>query len=356
MDLSVVEQLFGHHEAALRIQDTALERQRLYRTITSNGPPHLRILALAAPLDVGGNTPIEFLIAEPDIELMTLYVVPGYPVGPLPEHDVAIVIMSDGEGSAASLRQLGGVTASWPRPLLNDPAQIMQTDRDRLFNAIQSVPGTCVPANARLSREQLAEIAAGRASMPDGFDYPQVVRPVDSHAGRGLDLLHARADIAAYLSGQQDAAYFIMPFVDYSGDDGQFRKYRVTFIGGIPYACHMAISEQWKIWYLNAEMANSRAKLAEEQDFLENFDTGFGLRHGAALLEIASRLALDYFSIDCTETRDGRLLVFEAGISMVVHAMDSVDVYPYKLPQMRKIFAAFLAMLDRRAFPPQATP
>ncbi len=36
---------------------------------------------------------------------------------------------------------------------------------------------------------------------------------------------------------------------------------------------------------------------------------------------------------------------------MVVHAMDPVDLYPYKPPAMRKLFAAFRAMLLQAAAP-----
>jgi hypothetical protein len=43
------------------------------------------------------------------------------------------------------------------------------------------------------------------------------------------------------------------------------------------------------------------------------------------------------------------LLIFEADNTAVVHNMDSPEVYPYKSPQMRKIFEAFAAMLYRRA-------
>src|SRR5665213_896886 len=56
---------------------------------------------------------------------------------------------------------------------------------------------------------------------------------------------------------------------------------------------------------------------------------------------------LDYFAIDCAETRDGRLLLFEAGTGMIVHAMDSADVFPYKQIQMQKIFRAFGDMLEK---------
>jgi hypothetical protein len=41
-------------------------------------------------------------------------------------------------------------------------------------------------------------------------------------------------------------------------------------------------------------------------------------------------------------------LIFEADNTAVVHNMDSPEVFPYKPPQMRKIFDAFVAMLERR--------
>ena len=65
--------------------------------------------------------------------------------------------------------------------------------------------------------------------------------------------------------------------------------------------------------------------------------------------EIAARIGLDYFTIDCAETKDGSLLIFEADNTAVVHNMDPPDVFPYKSPQMHKIFGAFAAMLERRA-------
>jgi hypothetical protein len=64
---------------------------------------------------------------------------------------------------------------------------------------------------------------------------------------------------------------------------------------------------------------------------------------------IAGRVGLDYFIIDCAETSDGSLLVFEADNTAVVHNMDSPDVFPYKPAQMQKIFAAFVAMIEKRA-------
>jgi len=128
-----------------------------------------------------------------------------------------------------------------------------------------------------------------------------------------------------------------------------FRKYRVVMVDGRPYPCHMAIADRWDIWYLNAEMAFSESKRREEASFMETFDSAFALRHRGALAALFERVGLDYFTVDCAEDKDGNLLVFEADNTAVVHNMDSPELYPYKPPQMRRIFTAFAAMLERHA-------
>ena len=133
--------------------------------------------------------------------------------------------------------------------------------------------------------------------------------------------------------------------MEYRGPDGRFRKYRVLLIGGVPYACHIAISDHWIVHYVSSGMLECGEKRAEEAQFFEGFDDDFARRHRDALQVIAERVDLEYFGIDCSETRAGELLVFEVDSGMTVHAMDPVDIFPYKQPQMRKVFAAFRRML-----------
>jgi hypothetical protein len=99
------------------------------------------------------------------------------------------------------------------------------------------------------------------------------------------------------------------------------------------------------VHYLNAGMTESADKRAEEAYAMANFDSGFARRHAAAFEALHDRLGFDYYSIDCAETRDGRLLVFEADTAAIIHRMDPPDLFPYKQPQMRKVFAAFEQML-----------
>ncbi|RZM95973.1 hypothetical protein CWO91_38355 [Bradyrhizobium genosp. SA-3] len=353
LDLSLIVQLLGDKQAGLAIQSEVLTFHQLFRTPSAAPKPGLRVLALAADIDMGGNTPIDFLLEGSDIELLTLYVVKGVGLPEnLPVHDVAIVIASDSEECREALALIEKAALSWPRPLLNRPDLIGNLDRDKLYRLLTGVPGLDIPATIHATRAQLSELAQGRIAceaIADELHFPMIARPRGSHAGVGLAKLIDAAALAAYLAERKEQDFFVARFVDYVSPDGLYRKYRLAMVDGKPYACHMAIADRWDIWYLNAYMAFSEEKRAEEAVFMLDFDHAFAARHKSALEEMSRRVGLDYFIVDCAENQGGELLVFEADNTAVVHNMDSPVVFPYKPPQMRKIFAAFTAMLSRHA-------
>ena len=369
LDLSLIGQLLGHKQAGLSIQHEVLAAHRLFRLPCLSTSPRMRILALAAATDMGSNTPIEFLLEESDIELMMLYVISDaeLPV-PLPDHDIAIVIASDSDDCRDALRKIAAAAPRWPRPLLNSPKAICNLDRDKLHRLLAGIDGLVIPATIGASREQLlqsaeapsaeavsAEALATEALATEALSeiasnlaFPVIVRPRGSHAGVGLAKIDDVSAMWRYLEESEAKEFFVSRFVDYSGEDGLFRKYRVVFVDGRPYACHMAVAGRWDIWYLNAGMSGDAGKRLEEATFMSTFDIAFARRHQTALAAMAARIGLDYFIVDCAETKDGSLLIFEADNTAVVHNMDLPDIFPYKPPQMRKIFDAFVAMLERR--------
>ena len=355
LDLSLITQLLGDKQTGIAIQAEVLAFHQLYRSPCSFEKPRLRVLALAAAIDMGGNTPIEFLLEGSGIELQTLYVVAGVdmPV-PLPEHDVAIVIASDSEECLEALRKIDSVASRWPRPLLNPPRLVRNLDRDKLHGLLHGIAGLDIPATLGLTRAQLSEVAHSKAEFAEvspELKFPIIVRPRGSHAGVGLARLDHAAMVEPYLATRGEQEFFVARFVDYSSQGGLFRKYRIVFVDGRPYACHMAIADRWDIWYLNAGMAFDAEKRLEEECFMRDFDGDFAVRHKSALAAVADRVGLDYFTIDCAENKNGELLIFEADNTAVVHNMDSPEVFPYKPPQMRKIFDAFAAMLYRHLRP-----
>jgi hypothetical protein len=352
LDLSLIAQLLGDKQAGLAIQREILLSHRLFRSPCTLQKPHLRVLALAAATDMGSNTPIEFLLQDSGIELTTLYVIPECELpDPLPDHDIAVVVASDSADCRDALRKIAHAIPRWPRPLLNPPHLVSNLDRDKLHGLLRGIEGLEIPETVAVTRVCLSELSQSAIAPSDiaaGLSFPLIVRPRGSHAGRGLVKIDNPAAMERYLGERDEEEFFTSRFVDYSGSDGLFRKYRIVVIDGRPYACHLAIADRWDIWYINAGMSSSPSKRLEEETFMQTFDTGFAERHRTALSGMIDRIGLDYFTVDCAETQSGSLLIFEADNTAIVHDMDPPDVFPYKVPQMRKVFDAFAAMLYRR--------
>jgi hypothetical protein len=350
-DLSLVLQLTGHRDFALQVQAEALQMQQCFHLPAPAGPTGFRLLAIMGPGDLMANTPIECLLDGTDVALDLLYVGPGlaFPSS-VPDHDAVMVCVGENDDNRPLLASLARVLRTWPRPVLNRAEDILWLSRGGVCARLENVPGVAMPVTARTPRATLESMAAGSrppaTASPDEF--PILVRPVGSHAGQGLVKIDRPSEIAAYLRGRPEVEFCLTPFVDYRQPDGLFRKYRIALFDGRPFLCHLGISEHWMIHYANAGMAESADKRAEEARVMATFDEDFAWKHAGAFRAIHERMGLDYLAIDCGESTGGRLLVFEVDTSMVIHAMDPVELYPYKQPQMRKVFAAFREMLASR--------
>ena len=349
MDLSVVLQLIGNRELGLATQAQALKIQQHYQIPAAAGASAIRLLVLVSGGDLMANTPVEFLVENSDVALDFLYVDEQFPLpANLPEHDLVFVAIGESDHNKPLLAHIAERAKSWTRPVLNAPERIANLTRNGTCALLGAAPGICMPVSVRVSRAALAQIGDGSAAvtslLADG-GFPIIARPVGSHAGHGLDKIGDAAGIAKYLSAESAEEFYISRFIDYRNADGLFRKYRIMLIEGKPFICHMAISENWMIHYLNAGMAEDAGKRAEEARFMAQFDSDFALRHAGAFKSVTDILQLEYVGLDCSETSDGKLLIFEADSDMIVHAMDPVDKYPYKRPVMQKIFDAFHAML-----------
>ena len=349
MDGSTVLQLTGHKDLALALQSQAIAIQHFY-SFAPQTEARLKLLVIMGPGDLMANTPIEFLVEDSDVELTLLYLSldTAWP-DVVPEHDVMCVAIAESKANQELLRRVSLMTADWPRPVLNLPERIAVLSRDGVCRALQDCPGVEMPLTTRIRRNMVEQLADGdidvQSLLPDAR-FPLIIRPLGSHAGTHLEKIDAPADLKSYLQKLDAEEFYISRFVDYSSPDGRFRKYRIAVIAGQPYVCHYAISSHWMIHYLNAGMGESAEKRAEEAACMANFEQEFGLRQQAAIAAIDQRMGLPYLGIDCAETQDGKLLIFEVDNAMIVHALDPVDMYPYKKPAMQKVFSAFRKLLE----------
>lgn len=353
LDLSILLQLRGQPDTGLAVQQQALEVQQHFVLDPTVKRHAVRLLAIVAPGNLMTNTPLEFIAEGAGFSMQFLYVDPALPFpADIPDHDIAIVALSELDRNLATLDYINTWVDLWPRPVLNQPAPISVLGRDLICHQLQNLPGIEMPITIRVTRKELYQVADGNPPLDelivDG-DMPVIIRPVDSHAGQGLEKLDQPEALQDYLQRYQAEEFFVSRFVDYRSKDGQFRKYRVVVIDGQPELAHMAVSDHWMVHYGNAGMEQSAAKRFEEASEMSNFRKGFAKRHEAAMKTLHQVVGLDYFGIDCSETQDGQLLIFEVGASLNIHSMDSEEIYPYKRPQMYRIFNNFLNMLNQKA-------
>jgi hypothetical protein len=349
LDLSIALELQRKREIALAIQSDALRQAQHFRISRKPTESALKLLVIKAPGDLSSNTPIECLLENTNIAIELLYVGRNLPLPEIvPEHDLLFVAIAESEENRATLESLQQRLSTWPRPYLNAPREILKMERDRACELLSPIPGVAMPHTKRIDRHTLEELARGAiaidALLPSG-EFPVIVRPVDSHAGRGLIKAESPTELLPYLAENAGPQFFISQFINYSSADGLFRKYRVVLMRGTPFLCHMGISEHWMVHYPYKEMIENPDRREEEKQAMVHFDAAFALRHQRALAAIAEQIDLEYFGLDCAESVSGDLVIFEVASAMLVHAMDNLEIFPYKDAQMSKVFSAFRTML-----------
>jgi hypothetical protein len=349
-DLANILYAVRQPEKAALSQRAAIDISKTFhiRNGAGTGPT---VLVFVVAGDFMANTPIEFLLERSDADILLHFVDKTSDLSDIPEHDVAFIGIGESVENAEVLEHLHILLRDWNGPILNNaPRRILSLSRDAVAETFKDEPSILAPTTTKVAR---SDLLSQNADLRQGDDaaiatWPIIVRPVGTHAGGGLEKISSQAELELYLQSHADPEFYVASFVDYSGSDGKFRKQRIAFINGKAYASHLAVSDHWMVHYLSAGMAKYEERRAEEAAWMADFDQDFAVRHARAFDALHRRIGLDYFAIDCAELPDGRLLLFEADIAMIVHAMDSESVFPYKKLAMAKLFAGFERALRNR--------
>jgi hypothetical protein len=349
MNLSTLMFSLGQRESAFATLKQGLTLQRSFEIPALTQPSSFRLLMLMVPGDIAANTPLDCLLEGSDIDLICHYcALDSLLPDPLPTHDAVFIAIGDAPQNRPLLSALTAALHSWPVRVLNHPDAIPNTQRDTACQILQDIPGVLAPITYHATREQLTTVTESPSNslthIAPNLSFPLIVRPYDSHAGRDLERVADGAALLRYLSQVATEDFFVAPFIDYRGSDGLYRKFRIALVGGAAFAVHMAISAHWMIHYVNAGMYEDAEKRQEEARFMGHFDA-FIARHEQALRMIAERMGLDYVCFDGAETQAGELLIFEIDHVMVVHAMDPVELFPYKQEPIHQIQTAFRQLL-----------
>jgi len=346
-------QALGHPDVALANLQAVLQDNPV--TSRYSAAPRRRVLVLAVPGDFQANLPVGALLDATGTELHTLWLcdpeaILKNPRGafkgcPPPFNCVFIAIAEDARHQRALLAA-DRLAETLGMPIINRGERIAAVSRAGAARLLQNLPDAVVPLHTLIERDSLTSAAAG--PMPE---FPLIIRPSCSHAGKDLARLDDRAALRTYLDTVAGNLFYVAPFVDYRSADGFWRKYRLVFVGGRPWPYHLAIHSDWAIWYYNARMDLEVWKRAEEARFLQDIRQAFPGRALAALRTIGERVGLDYFGVDCGVLPDGRIVVFEIETGMIVHDWDAIGAFTYKRDSVESIRRATEAMIDLSVAP-----
>ncbi len=339
INLSAVLREEGLGAEAREQYDQAYRRKNFFTKFTPGARKTVLIL-----FDAGtGNMNLTHLFdtrATNLIDWMIEYAPPGQQAQ-LPPYDLVFNAMGDSDITTSGVTEpLTRFIAHCACPVLNPPDKVSRTARHRLPGLLSDIANLAIAPVRRYADAQ---------DWDKDLDarLPLLLRPIHTQGGEGLERMTTPEDVRRQRERQQGPVY-VFPFIDYRSCDGYWRKYRVIFIDRQPYPYHLGISRDWMVHYYTADMGDHAWKLEEEKRFLQDPRAVLGAAAMQTLREIGARLDLDYAGIDFSLLPDGRMLVFEANTTMLVHPEKADGPYTHKNAYVQRIFAAFEAMLVKR--------
>ena len=308
--------------------------------------PAVPVLALASVRL--GNMPIRQWLDDRIFDVTVVHVEYWDDSTPLPPHALIVNLVGDADLCAEALERADVLFARSAAPALNAPTRVSSTRRAENARRLRVVAGVVAPEIAILPRME----AAG----PDRFRFPVLLRTPGFHTGQNFVYVEDQGSLAAAIAALPGDELMAIEYLDARAPDGYARKYRVMFIDGKIFPLHLAISQDWKVHYFTAGMADNAAHRAEEQRFLEDMPGALGERAMAALAGIRVEIGLDYFGVDFGLAGDGSLLLFEANATMVVIAPSPEPMWDYRRRPVADILEAAKRMALSRALSTRRQP
>ncbi len=260
----------------------------------------------------------------------------------LPPYDLVFNLIGDADEGAAALACAAAFEERCAVRLLNEPRKVERTRRHMIPDLLGGIDDLVIPRVAQLPAAALRSPARQELLTGAGLGLPLLLRSAGKHGGETLERVTTEQELAEHCSSlpANDTVY-ATAYHEYRSPDGFYRKYRAIFVGGTLFPYHLAISPHRVVHYFSAEMETHPWKLDEELAYLANASAVLGERATAALNAIGRRMGLDYCGVDFSLLPDGRVLLFEANATMLVHPEDEYGVLGRKNPYVARILGAF---------------
>lgn len=275
---------------------------------------------------------------------------PGAELEALPPCDVIYNAVSDVDAMPRSLEIASRLAAATSIPIINQPDLVAKTTRQENYERFRSLDGVLFPKTLYIEGtvESKARLTA---TLEDAeLPLPIIIRRVGTHVGESLEKKDSLDALWDYIAEDPTGPFYVTEFVDYKTATGHYIKTRVQFVDGVPYPNHLWYSDDWCIVRgerSRALMDNHPWMEDEAKRFMSDFEDYFGEHGFKALREIHGRLPLDYFGIDCSLLKDGRILLFEINAAMYLKHTHE-EQQEFRKPYLQAINEALNDLMEKK--------
>lgn len=245
-------------------------------------------------------------------------------------------------------------------PVINHPEQVFQTTRVKNAALLAGIPNLKVP-RIELFRIDQASPDAIVADVGQRFDYPLIVRKTTVHQSSSSNenvaaLLADPAALRDHIERSGWPEFYALEFVDLKREDGLYRKIRVVYVDREVIVPRLGMFPGWMVSDRRSdadgiEFYRANPHAVEECNRIARDPEGqLGAEVMRTLETIRDRMPLDMFGMDFDVDRDGRVVFFEAGASMVFQPRFATEPADIRLPlePFMRVDDAFHALVARR--------
>lgn len=287
-------------------------------------------------LDFRGITVVPYLIYGPQVQ-QPPFRFPG-------KLKLIFNQISDADSHSVALRRCAELCAHVGAPLINAPEAVLKTTRDEVARRLADIPGVRVPRTIRCAPASPAEVIG--IIEQEALDYPVIQRQTGDHNALSMVRLEGPQDrdrLHVFPFDGRD--FYLTEYVDFSDDQGIFHKHRIVMVDGEAMPRHAYYRDQWKVNSKSIEYMKAHPEFGTPAANLEALERERLPKAQAALQEIARRLELDYFGVDCHIGADGELLLFEANANMNV----MLDLIPEISDRIQAIKQRLRSLIEQRS-------
>lgn len=291
-----------------------------------------------------GTASIVSFVSKERFAMSTLYLHPDHQIPVRLGPGALLNHVADSDVCSRALELIEQIVSRVARPCFNAPAAIARTTRDQVARSLAGIPGLIVPKTIRIPGSSPEDVLA--AAQEASLTFPILVRVAGAHGGLEMvriDTPENAGQIAELKSGKRPL--YVTEFHDFVSPDGFYRKTRIAVVGEEIFLRHHVVGESW----LLHSARRTHDTEAEEIATFAGFDAGWGTKLRPLFREIARRLDLDFFGVDCSIDPAGQVTLFEANACMLIlkNTAPSPNMWDAPIARIRKAVEDLMATPEK---------